>query len=77
VLFILSGFSEAVNAITGSSVGDLMNLSKAIVSVVQHLFGGFAPSRLPVLANWLTLVGTCVISIWLLNRKLRAHEEVR
>jgi ABC-2 type transport system permease protein len=77
VLFILSGFSEAVNGITGSSIGDLMNLSKAMVSVVQHLFGGFAPSRLPVIANWTTLIATGVISIWLLNRKLRAHEEVR
>lgn len=77
VLFILSGFSEAVNGITGSSVGDLMNLSKAMVSVVQHLFGGPSPSRLPVAANWATLVGTGLVSIWLLNRKLRAHEEVR
>jgi ABC-2 type transport system permease protein len=77
VLFILSGFSEAVNGITGSSLGDLMNLSKAMVSVVQHLFGGFSPSRLPVAANWATLIGTSIISIWLLNRKLRAHEEVR
>lgn len=77
VFFILSGFSEAVNAVTGTSLGDLMNLSKSIASVVLHLFGGPSPSQLPVAANWATLIATCLISIGLLNRKLRAHEEVR
>ncbi len=77
VFFILGGFSEAVNAITGTSIGDLVNLSKAIVGVVQHLFGGVSPSNLPVAANWLTLIVTSLLSIWLLKLKLRAHEEVR
>jgi ABC-2 type transport system permease protein len=77
VFFILGGFGEAINGVTSSSIGDLFNLLKVIVSVVVHLFGSRTPSGLPVVANWGTLVGTCLISVWLLNRKLRAHEVVR
>jgi ABC-2 type transport system permease protein len=77
VFFILSGFSEAVNAVTGTSIGDLMNLSKSIASVVQRLFGAPPPSQLPAAANWSTLIATALLSIWLLKRKLKAHEEVR
>lgn len=77
VFFILGAFSEAINGVTSSSIGDLFNLGKAIASVVEHLFGSGTPSGLPVAANWGTLVGTCLVSIWLLTRKLRAHEVVR
>ncbi len=77
VFFILGGFSEAVNGVTGTSIGDLTNLGKAIASVVQSLFGGPTPSALPVALNWATLAGTALLGVWLLNRKLRAHEVVR
>lgn len=77
VLFILSGFAQAVNAITRTSIGDAVHLSRAISSVVMALFGAPTPSGLPVVANWATLVAVALISVWLLNRKLRAHEVVR
>lgn len=77
LFFILSGFGQAVNGITGTSIGDLVHLSRAIASVVMALFGAPTRSGLPVIANWATLVAMAVISIWLLTRKLQAHEVVR
>ena len=77
IIFILAGFSEAVNGVTGTSWGDLMNLVRAINSVVMSLFGAPTPSGLPVVFNWLTLAAATALSIWLINRKLRPHEVVR
>jgi ABC-2 type transport system permease protein len=77
VIFILSGFAQAVNAITGTSVGDLFHLVRSIASVVMALFGMPTSSGLPVAVNWLTLAAFALFSIWLLNRKLKAHEVVR
>ncbi|MFV2071202.1 MAG: hypothetical protein ACC742_00935 [Thermoanaerobaculales bacterium] len=77
ILFILAAFATAVNAFTGTAVGDMLNLATAIDSVVMNLFGAPTSSDLPVFFNWLTLAGTCLFSIWLLRLKLRAHEVVR
>lgn len=77
IIFILSGFAEAVNAVTGTSVGDLIHLTRAIANVVMSIFGGKTQGDLPIALNWLTLVATCVLSIWMLHRKLRAHEVVK
>ena len=77
IIFILAGFAEAVNGVTGTSWGDLMNLVRAINSVVMSLFGAPTPSGLPVIFNWLTLAAATALSIWLINRKLRPHEVVR
>lgn len=77
ILFILAVFATTVNAVTGTSLGDLVHLAIAINSVVMNLFGAPTPSGLPVVFNWLTLAGTCLFSLGLLRLKLRAHEEVR
>lgn len=77
IIFILAGFAVAVNGVTDTSWGDLFHLVRAINSVVLSLFGAPTPSKLPVFYNWLTLVAATLASIWLLNRKLRAHEVVR
>jgi ABC-2 type transport system permease protein len=77
IIFILAGFAVAVNGVTGTSWGDLFHLVRAINSVVLSLFGAPTPSKLPVFYNWLTLVASTLASIWLLNRKLRAHEVIR
>lgn len=77
IIFILAGFAEAINAVTGTSAGDLINLSRAIVNVVMAIFGGEVQGHLPIAFNWLTLAATMLVSIWMLHRKLRAHEVVR
>ena len=77
IIFILAGFATAVNGVTRTSYGDLIHLIRAINSVVLSLFGAPTPSGLPVAFNWFTLAATTALSIWLINRKLRAHEVVR
>lgn len=76
-MFILAAFGKTVNAVTGTSLGDLVNLGRAIDSVVLAIFGAPTPSGLPVIINWLILAVTTALSIWLINRKLRPHEVVR
>lgn len=77
IFFVLWGFAIAVNQFTGTAVGDIIHLARAINSVVLSLFGAPTPSKLPVFWNWMTLAATTALSIWLLDRKLRAHEVVR
>ena len=77
IFFILAAFGKAVNGVTGTSLGDLVNLGRAISSVVLAIFGASTPSGLPVIFNWLTLAVTIALSFWLINRKLRPHEVVR
>ena len=77
IIFILSGFAQAINAVTDTSVGDLIHLTRAIVNVVMSIFGGPTHGDLPIALNWFTLVATCIFSIWMLHRKLRAHEVVK
>lgn len=76
IIFILAGFGTAVNGVTRTSWGDLFNLVRSINSVVLSLFGAPTPSGLPVVFNWLTLITVTLLSIGLLNRKLRAHEVI-
>lgn len=76
IIFILSGFAQAINAVTGTSVGDLIHLTRAIVNVVMSIFGAPTHGNLPIALNWLTLIATSLLSIWMLHRKLRAHEVV-
>lgn len=77
VIFVLSAFGTAINGITRTSIGDAVHLTRAIGSVVQNLFGVPTRSGLPVSVNWLTLAAVAALSIWVLDRKLRAHEVVR
>ena len=76
IIFILAAFSQAINAVTGTSIGDLINLTLAIANVVMSIFGGPTQGGLPIWLNWFTLVATSALSIWMLHRKLRAHEVV-
>jgi ABC-2 type transport system permease protein len=76
VFFILAGFGEMVNGVTGTSLGDLFNLGRAIGHVFKSLFGEPIRGGLPVIFTWTTLAVACLLSTWMLNRKLRAHEVV-
>ena len=77
IFFILATFGEAVNRVTGTSMGDVLKLGRSIASVVLAIFGAPTPSGLPVIFSWLTLAVTTALSVWLINRKLRPHEVVR
>jgi len=76
IILISAGFAQAVNGVTGTSAGDLVHLVRAIVNVVLWIFGEPLRGDLPIAAAWFTLTATGLVSLWLLNRKLRAHEVV-
>jgi ABC-2 type transport system permease protein len=77
VYFVLGAFGGVVNLVTRSHYGDLVNLGKAIASILIHLFGEPVHEGLPLAWNWVTLAAACLLSLWLLHRKLTAHEVVR
>jgi ABC-type transport system involved in multi-copper enzyme maturation permease subunit len=78
VFVLLAAFANIVRGVTGSAVGDLIHLLRANVYIVLHILGiGRRDPHLPIAFSWLTLAATCLLSLWLLNRKLRAHEVVR
>ncbi len=74
---MLGAVSAALNGITGTHWGDLINLPRAMFVVTIGIFDPEAISGLPTSAAWLSLAGTCALSIALLAAKLKAHEVVR
>jgi ABC-2 type transport system permease protein len=77
IIFILAGFSQAINAVTGTSIGDLVFLTRAIGNVALWILGLPLQGDLPIAAAFFTLGGACVLSVWMLYLKLRAHEVVK
>ena len=77
IFFVLWGLSATVNGITHTSWGDVLNLAECIGVVVIHLFNPSASLPMPLWAAWTSLIGTCLFSVLLISRKLRAHEVVR
>jgi ABC-2 type transport system permease protein len=77
IIFILAGFSQAINAVTGTSIGDLVFLTRAIGNVALWILELPLQGELPIAASFFTLGATCVLSVWMLYLKLRAHEVVK
>ncbi|MCD4751258.1 MAG: hypothetical protein K8R59_17960 [Thermoanaerobaculales bacterium] len=76
-IFLVSAVAGGIiNQLTRSSLGDLLHLPKAVTSVVMGLFGAPTPSDLPIMFNWATLIVAALLSLWVLNRRLRACEEI-
>ncbi|HET9675931.1 MAG TPA: ABC-2 transporter permease [Solirubrobacterales bacterium] len=79
VFFVLTGFAQALNHGLETWWGHLLSLSTAMNHLSAYLFDvnvqdGFPP---PLWAAWLTLLGGCALSLWLLSRRIRAYEVVR
>jgi len=84
LFFVPAGFGEAFNAVMRTNWGRLLNLPylfRVIVSDRFHVsldfFQGFSRQPIPPLAAWATLLLVCVLSLGILNRRLRAREVVR
>lgn len=77
LFFVPIGLGESINLISGTTLGDAVELPKAIVTVVTHLFDPAARLQMPVWLAWLSLAGACVLSLLLLRVKLKAVEVVR
>jgi len=77
VFFVLAGFSTAVNVVTGSRWGSLLNPVSDIRVIVLSLFGVADPHALPAWSCWTALAVMCALCVAVLARTLRAHEEIR
>lgn len=76
--FIFQAVSEIFKKISRSSWGDLIDPLESIYIVVIDLFRGSVPrDSMPVWGAWMCLAGFCAFSLFLLSRKLKAHEVVR
>ena len=83
VMFVLPGFGEAINFTLQTYWGKLLNVSYTIRLVWANLFRihprsiGVFRTDVPVWSAWAAILTTCVISVLLLNRRLKAREVVR
>jgi ABC-2 type transport system permease protein len=84
VFFLLAGFGAAFSTILGTNWGTLLNLPYVMNIVRGHLFR-LAPKfyaigrgeSVPLWSAWAMIFLICLISIFLLNRRLKAREVVR
>lgn len=84
VFFVLPGFGEAFDLILHSHWGRLLNLNYVIRVVWTQLFRievrplrALFLGQVPLWSAWATIFVTCLISVWMLDRRLKAREVVR
>jgi ABC-type transport system involved in multi-copper enzyme maturation permease subunit len=82
--FIPAGIGEMFNSIMGTYWGRLLNFSymfRLILSkgfrVRSGLLGSFGWNEIPLPAAWGVLIFVCLLSLVILNLRLRARESVR
>jgi ABC-type transport system involved in multi-copper enzyme maturation permease subunit len=82
--FIPAGFGEMFNAIMGTYWGRLLNFSYMFRVIVASgfressgLLGSIGWNEIPVPAAWGALIFVCLLSLVILNARLRARETVR
>ena len=84
IMFVLSKFGDAIDSILHTHWGKLLDIFYAMYLVGSHLFrlgpgafGGVFKSGIPLWSAWVVIMAACVISVMLLNRRLKAREVVR
>jgi len=82
--FIPAGFGEMFNAIMGTYWGRLLNFSYMFRLIVASGFrersgilGSIGWEEIPVPAAWGAMIFVCLLSLVILNARLRARETVR
>ena len=82
--FIPAGFGEMFNAIMGTYWGRLLNFSYMFRLIVASgfrersgLLGSLGLDEIPVPAAWGAMIFVCLLSLVILNARLRARETVR
>jgi ABC-type transport system involved in multi-copper enzyme maturation permease subunit len=82
--FIPAGFGEMFNAIMGTYWGRLLNFSYMFRLIVASgfrdrsgLLGSLGLEEIPVPAAWGAMIFVCLLSLVILNVRLRARETVR
>jgi ABC-type transport system involved in multi-copper enzyme maturation permease subunit len=83
IFFVPAGFGEMFNAIMGTKWGVLLNFSEMFRLILAKGFHeragliGRAWEEIPVPAAWSVLIFVCLLSLVILNARLRARETVR
>jgi ABC-2 type transport system permease protein len=78
LFFALSGFGKVINEVLRTWWGSLLSLGEVITRIWQSLFGvDLADPDIPLAAAWTMMGLWCLISLWLLSRRIRAYEVVR
>jgi ABC-type transport system involved in multi-copper enzyme maturation permease subunit len=82
--FVPMGLGEMFNAIMGTYWGRLLNFSEMFRLILVKGFrersgplGQFGSNEIPVAAAWGVLILVCLLSLVILNARLRAREAVR
>jgi ABC-type transport system involved in multi-copper enzyme maturation permease subunit len=82
--FIPAGFGEMFNAIMGTYWGRLLNFSYMFRLIVASgfrdrsgLLGSIGWNEIPIPAAWGAMIFVCLLSLMILNVRLRARETVR
>lgn len=84
VFFVPAGLGEMFNAIMGTYWGRLLNFSDMFRLILVNGFrerpgplGPLESNEIPVLAAWFVLIFVCLLSLAILNTRLKAREAVR
>lgn len=86
IFFMMPGLGEAINEILRTHWGRLLNLGYLIGRVWNELFRVPPSVRMgdvnrfrdvPLWSAWAVLFGVVLLSLWMLNKKLKAREVVR
>ena len=73
---ILAGMGQAFNQIYGTWKGSLLDLNALRNAAYDQLFG-LTSEGVPGWAAWGGLLAVCLLSVWLLSRRIRAYEVFR
>ena len=77
VFFAGAGFGTAVNNVMRTSYGTLMDLSGVARMIWADLLRYDTGSVLPPIYAWGVLGAVCLLSCWVLARRVRAFEVVK
>jgi ABC-2 type transport system permease protein len=77
VFFVLRGWGEAIDKSLDTHWGGIFSLMKLNDTVRVSLFGTGTEADLPAWGAWLGLAAFGALSLWLLDRRVRAFEVVR
>jgi ABC-2 type transport system permease protein len=78
LFFVPAGFGNAINAVLDTWWGMLLSPLQVIGSVWASLFRTPLDNDLPPAGPaWVALAAGCLLSLWLLSRRIRAYEVVR
>jgi hypothetical protein len=84
IFFVPAGLGEMFNAIMGTYWGALLNFSYMFRIIVERgfrdpfsLLDRMSRNEIPIPAAWASLIFVCLLSLVILNARLRARETVR